>query len=181
MFGGDYLDSNVIEQWFYTYSDEIYKFLAYFTGKTDVDDIVQETFFRAMKNLHGYHGNSSPKTWLFTIARNVARDYYRKHHIITVPDVFLKSVTSHEMTPEESSEFNETKEYIFSLLQSLNPQYRAVLILRGIYDMSSEDVANVLHWTPRRVNTAFHRALKAVRQADLVNKVREGKQYGFSE
>ncbi len=173
------MDSNVIEQWFYTYSDDVYKFLAYFTGKTDVEDLVQETFTKALKNFHGFHNTSGPKTWLFAIARNVARDYYRKHRIVTVSEAVLKTVPSHEMTPEESSELTETKEYIFSLLQSLNPQYRTVLILRGVYDMSSEEVANVLNWTPRRVNTAFHRALKTVRQADLVNKIREGKQYGF--
>lgn len=40
-----------IEQWFLAYSSDIYRFLAYYTGRKDIDDPVQETFIRVLGSL----------------------------------------------------------------------------------------------------------------------------------
>ncbi|MFC0472450.1 sigma-70 family RNA polymerase sigma factor [Halalkalibacter kiskunsagensis] len=69
---------NKISDWFYQYSNDIYHYLLYRFGSTDVEDLVQEVFIRAMMGYDSFRSDSSPKTWLFTIARNVAIDENRK-------------------------------------------------------------------------------------------------------
>ncbi|WP_430787096.1 RNA polymerase sigma factor [Virgibacillus flavescens] len=71
-------DNKKIALWFKQYHDDILNFLVYYTGKVDVDDLVQEVFIKAVRNVNTFKGNSEPKTWLISIARNVAIDEMRK-------------------------------------------------------------------------------------------------------
>jgi RNA polymerase sigma-70 factor (ECF subfamily) len=157
-----------IEEWFRQFADDVYKFLVYFTGTTDVEDIVQETFIKALKAMNSYQGRSSPKTWLLAIARNVARDSRRKNRRNTsrhIPYEYLANASSSERTPEEAAELSDAVQSVMSMLQSVSPQQRAVLVLRGMYELTGEETAQVLGWTQSKVNVTYHRAIKAVRRA----------------
>ncbi|MFC0476288.1 RNA polymerase sigma factor [Robertmurraya beringensis] len=70
--------SNKISEWFYLYNKDIYYFLVYYIGSSDVEDLVQEVFIRAIKGYDTFQQKSSPKTWLFSIARHVGMDEMRK-------------------------------------------------------------------------------------------------------
>jgi RNA polymerase sigma-70 factor (ECF subfamily) len=67
-----------ISDWFYQYSNDVYQFLIYYLGSVDVEDMVQEVFIRAIKNEQSFQESSTPKTWLFSIARNLAIDEIRR-------------------------------------------------------------------------------------------------------
>ncbi|KMZ42662.1 MULTISPECIES: RNA polymerase sigma factor [Bacillales] len=151
-----------IEQWFLTYSQDVYRFLVYYTGRTDIDDLVQETFIRALKAMQGTEVEN-PKTWLFAIARNVAIDERRKTKLISwLPDIFLQHLVSHDITPEESLMLSENKRLLYEMINQLKSSYRDVLILRGIKGLSSKETAEVLGWTEAKVNLTLHRAMKAI-------------------
>ncbi|MED1782786.1 RNA polymerase sigma factor [Brevibacillus fortis] len=150
-----------IEQWFLTYSQDVYRFLVYYTGRTDIDDLVQETFIRALKAMQET-AVENPKTWLFAIARNVAIDERRKTKLISwLPDIFLQHLVSHDKTPEESLELSENKRLLYEMINQLKRSYRDVLILRGIKGLSSKETAEVLGWSEAKVNLTMHRAMKA--------------------
>lgn len=151
-----------IEQWFLTYSQDVYRFLVYYTGRTDIDDLVQETFIRALKAMQGTEVEN-PKTWLFAIARNVAIDERRKAKLISwLPDIFLQHLVSPDKTPEESLMLSENKRLLYEMINQLKSSYRDVLILRGIKGLSSKETAEVLGWTEAKVNLTLHRAMKAI-------------------
>jgi RNA polymerase sigma-70 factor, ECF subfamily len=151
-----------IEQWFVAYSNDIYRFLVYYTGRTDIDDLVQETFIRALKAIPKTEV-VHPKTWLMAIARNVAIDEKRKTKLISwLPDIFLQHLVSRDKTPEESLELSENKRILYAIINRLKPSYRDVLILRGIKGLSSRETAEVLGWSEAKVNITLHRAMKAV-------------------
>ncbi|WGV61091.1 RNA polymerase sigma factor [Brevibacillus brevis] len=151
-----------IEQWFLTYSQDVYRFLVYYTGRTDIDDLVQETFIRALKAMQGTEVEN-PKTWLFAIARNVAIDERRKAKLISwLPDIFLQHLVSPDKTPEESLMLSENKRLLYEMINQLKSSYRDVLILRGIKGLSSKETAEVLGWTEAKVNLTLHRAIKAI-------------------
>ena len=57
---------------------ELRRFLVWFGGKDLADDLVQETFFKAWRARGKFRGDSSDKTWLIAIAKNVAIDSFRK-------------------------------------------------------------------------------------------------------
>jgi len=151
-----------IERWFLAYSNDVYRFLVYYTGRTDIDDLVQETFIRALKAIQKTE-IANPKTWLFAIARNAAIDEKRRSKLISwLPDLFLQHLVSPDKTPEESLELSENQRLLYDMINQLKPSYRDVLILRGIKGLSSKETGEVLGWSEAKVNMTFHRALKAV-------------------
>jgi len=156
----------IISEWFHQYSHDVYHFLIYYTGKSDVEDLVQETFIKALKGLERFNYNSSPKTWLFTIARNLAIDEARKKKNriwdkITRFDHTAEGVAAE--TPETIFEENEQARELLAAIQKLKQNYREVVILRGIKELSVAETAAVLDWTEDMVRTNYHRALKALR------------------
>jgi RNA polymerase sigma-70 factor (ECF subfamily) len=162
-----------IEQWFLRYSHDIYKFLVYYTGNRDVEDLVQEVFIKAIKALGTFEGRAQPKTWLLAIARNTAIDYERKKRFRSwLPESLLRNVKTEERTPEEMLDLNEEKKELYEALQQLKQSYREVLILRGIKGLSPIEAAMVLNWSESKVNVTFHRALKAL-QSSLARQVKE--------
>ncbi|UCZ51400.1 RNA polymerase sigma factor [Bacillus shivajii] len=156
--------TETITNWFEKYSDDIYNFLIYYTGSTDVEDYVQEVFIKALRNYHSFKGDSNPKTWLFSIARNVAVDEMRKRKKETKKQQksMKQKKESSLKTPEEVYQLNESKKELYQIIRTLKSNYRDVLILRGIKEFTVQETAEILNWTENKVKVTYHRALKAV-------------------
>lgn len=72
------MDNNSFEYQFDEYSQNLKSFLyRLVTKKEDVEDLVQETFIRGLKGFDSFEGQSSFKTWLFSIATNLVKDHHR--------------------------------------------------------------------------------------------------------
>ncbi|MFC7062440.1 RNA polymerase sigma factor [Halobacillus seohaensis] len=158
----------IISDWFHQYSDDVYSYLVYYTGRTDVEDLVQEAFIKASKGLHSYNGKASPKTWLFSIARNAAIDESRKkkNKVWNNALSFDESLGPHggEETPEKTLLQNEEHQELYTAIQTLKKNYRDVLILRGIKEFSVTETAEVLNWKESKVRTNYYRALQSLRK-----------------
>lgn len=167
---GEKLEAGLqIESWFSEYNDDIYNYLVYYTGSLDVEDLVQEVFIKALKGMKSFKGLSTPKTWLFTIARNTALDYYRKKkHESAVSYDDLENFTC-EDRPGSNVMFSVEMLDLYNAVNRLNKNYRDVVILRGIRDLSSSETAEILKWSETRVNVTLHRALKSLRKELYVN------------
>lgn len=147
------------------FADDVSCFLAYYTHCEDVDDMVQETFIKAMKGLAKFEGRSNPKTWLLQIARNVAHDHYRK---MEKQQKFLSidqfdNLVSKDPSPESVIESHDLMTLFMNVLQQIKPEYREVILYRTILQMNSEETAKLLGWSSNRVRVNFHRGIKAVR------------------
>lgn len=160
-------DRHTMSEWFHLYSDDVYQYLIYRFGKVDVEDLVQETFIKAIQGLDSFHGRSHPKTWLFSIARNVAIDEMRKRKRQKWRD--LVSFTSHHegenpITPESDMMMNSEFEIIHNAINEMKPNYRDVFILRGIQELTIKETAGVLNWSESKVLSTYHRARKILQQ-----------------
>jgi RNA polymerase sigma-70 factor, ECF subfamily len=155
-----------ISEWFSLYSNDIYQFFIYYIGSTDVEDLVQEVFIRAIKNFDSFEEKSSPKTWLFSIARHVGIDEIRRKQRLRVKNVlFMQSQEKSEMTtPDRFLDLNETNKDLYKAIQQLKKNYRDVIILRGIKELSIEETAEILNWKEEKVRLTFHRAIKALQK-----------------
>lgn len=155
---------DIIEQWFYLYSNDVYHFLIYFTGSTDVEDLVQEVYIRAFNHLDTFKGNSSPKTWLFTIARNLAVDRKRKNakELTKKQNSQIFAKTKEEMSPDLIYEQNEQTNEIMEAIMSLKKDYRDVVFLRAIKEFSIAETASILKCSSAKVRVTYHRALKMI-------------------
>ncbi|WBL16629.1 RNA polymerase sigma factor [Sutcliffiella sp. NC1] len=155
------MSEKIISEWFHQYSDEMYNFLIYRLGESDVEDCVQEVFIRAYKSLPLYKGESSPRTWLYTIARNIAIDELRKRKRKKWK-VLVSFEAKHEpnmtKTPEEILSLNEENKQLYQAIQSLKQNYRDVIILRGLEGFSITETAEILDWSEPKTSSTYHRA-----------------------
>lgn len=153
-----------IEFLFLQYSNDVHKFLVYFTRSHDVDDLVQDTFVKALRGMENFKGGNN-KSWLLSIARNVAIDHDRKtKRALFVSNEPMPNLPSSEKSPDELVELKDTMERLLRLLDKMKPAYREVVICRAVMDMTSEDTARVLGWSTNRVDVTLHRAIKALRK-----------------
>ncbi|OIJ11132.1 RNA polymerase [Anaerobacillus alkalilacustris] len=158
-------DHQIISDWFYQYSDDIYHFLIYRVGSTDVEDLVQEVFIKAIKGLETFQENSQPKTWLFTIARNVAIDELRKRNRNRWKSYIFneeKQKAVNDKTPDDLFLLNEETIKLYQAIQLLKVNYRDVVILRGIKELSEKETSSILNWSESKVRSTYHRAKKAL-------------------
>ncbi|MBS4192000.1 RNA polymerase sigma factor [Bacillus sp. FJAT-49705] len=160
------MSNSKISEWFYEYSNDIYQFLIYYLGTSDVEDLVQEVFIRAIKSVDHFAGKSSPKTWLFSIARHVAIDEIRKRKRRKMKDILMMRPHEDEAlnNPEKVFNMNESNQELHRVIQTLKSNYRDVIILRGIKELSISETANVLNWSEEKVRLTFHRAIKALKK-----------------
>jgi len=142
------------------YSNDIYRYAyAAFGDSSEACDVVQEVFLRAHQKIHDFRRASSPKTWLLAIARNYIIDVMRRKQRD-------RKHTSTQRLPElsdESAALDSAVE-IQEMLARINPNYRDVIILRYIDQLSVKETALTLGWTEKKVRNTTHRALQKLRE-----------------
>ncbi|MEH7014328.1 sigma-70 family RNA polymerase sigma factor [Neobacillus niacini] len=100
---------------------------------------------RVLNNFSNVNSISNIKTWIFTIAKHVAIDNYRKRKFSSLfMDGFFKQNVSSEKEPNELFEQNEMKRLVHTAISKLKPYYRAVVILRGINEFSIKETSEIL-------------------------------------
>ncbi|MED3553665.1 RNA polymerase sigma factor [Cytobacillus praedii] len=158
------LEDRIIEIYRRHYLD-VYRFLICFTGnQNDAEDLTQEVFVRVMNNLSNYKIGSL-KTWIFSIAKHTAIDHYRKKRFSSIfKEGFFKQLPSSELKPEELFEQNEVKKVVHAAISKLKPDFRAVVILRGVNEFTIKETADILHCSESKVKVDYHRALKILKK-----------------
>ncbi len=116
---------------------------------TDVDDVVQETFLTAHKLLDGYESRGSDRAWLFSILFGIVqrqrRSRWRWSALFDSGKTNLDEVAAPPSSgPETSAETNETARLLDQILEGLDPERRAVLILADIEDRQVNEIAEIL-------------------------------------
>lgn len=145
---------------------DVFRFLVCYTGnQNDAEDLTQEVFIRVLKNLPNFNRHYQLKTWIFSIAKHVAVDDYRKKRFSSIfKESFFKQLQSKDNKPNEALELNEMKQIIHEAISKLKPHYKAVVILRGINECSVKETAEILQCSESKVKVDFHRALKDLKR-----------------
>jgi RNA polymerase sigma-70 factor (ECF subfamily) len=148
------------------YYSEVYRFLICFSGnQNDAEDLTQEVFIRVLNNLSNIQSINNLKTWIFSIAKHVAIDHYRKRRFSSLfSDGFFKQFVSSEKEPNELFEQNEMKRLVDTAISKLKPTHRAVVILRGINEFSIKETSEILQCSESKVKVDYHRALKELKK-----------------
>ena len=147
-------------------SDAVYRFIYLLVRhKETAEDLTQETFLKAYKNLNHFNNQSSLLTWLLKIARNVTYDHFRRKRILQ----FFKwgnenDIDTKSLSPESAAEKNEDLTQLYAALSRLKDDYRDVLILRKVNECSIKETAFILGWTEAKVKTKMTRAFEALRK-----------------
>ena len=154
-----------LDELYRTYAEQLYYFLLKLSGSpTAAEDLVQETFVRATISLHQVEG-SSARAWLYKVARNVYLDEWRRRKRWSwVPFFQDTEMISPYGVPEEEMDRVEESQMLAEILYRLPENYRAIIHLREIEDMSYEEIAQTLDMTEGQVKVTLHRARKILQE-----------------
>ncbi len=147
------------EELFAMYHNELYRYVRFsLRNQTAAEDLVQDIFLQVLKSWGQYRGDASPKTWLWTIARNCVVDYTRKHKRDRLRDLFIDEVGGVAQAPGTAA--IEAEE----LMRCVTGDQRQVVVLRVLQDWSISDTAKILGWSESKVKTTLHRAIEKMRR-----------------
>lgn len=149
--------------------------------ETEAEDVAQEAFLKAFRNLVNFRGHSKFSTWLISITLNEARGRLRRQTTVRMESLDEPPGEGGKVSPallrdwrEIPSEVLERRE-VRALLQKaigeLAPIYREVLVLRDIEELSVEETAGTLAISISSVKVRLHRA-RIMLQKELAPKLK---------
>lgn len=130
---------------------------------SDVDDLVQETLFRAFRALHGWRGEASFRSWLFTIGGNLLRDEFRRRKGRQMLSLEDRDLPDHA-DPHEDLAAAETEQRVRTGLAGLPRLQREVFLLRVQEGSGYEEIAKALGTTPGAARVHYHHAVKRLKE-----------------
>jgi RNA polymerase sigma-70 factor (ECF subfamily) len=149
--------------------------LAYrMTGnEQDAEDLVQEIFLRAYRQLGKFESRANFSTWLHRIAANCAIDLLRKRKsqgeqdgvVDPVPPDHLSSLPANSPPPDQAMFHSEIQIQVESALHGLTPLERAAFVLRHFEHKSVEEISSALDLGQSAAKQAIFRAVHKVRRS----------------
>jgi len=141
---------------------------------SEAEDVVQETYVRALTHLAGFRGDSSLSTWLSRIAMNEAMGRLRGRRPSLELSVLQQEKAEAEIIqfpgssppsdPEKSMAQREIQQVVEHAIDELPEPFRLVFITRVIEEMNIEETAELLGIKPETVKTRLHRARAILRE-----------------
>jgi len=157
------------------YEGKIFRLAQHITqNREDAEDVLQETFMKAYEHLDQFQGNSKFYTWIVRIAVNQALMKLRRRKtdksvsldetIDTGEDTIVREIAAWDENPEQKFSREELGEVLDTAIQSLEPLYRSVFVLRDIEELSTEETAEALSLSVPAVKSRLLRARLQLRE-----------------
>jgi len=127
-----------------------------------VDDLVHDVFLRALRRLETLRDTSRFGSWLTSIARNCATDYYRRAP--SVDEVCEEQLEESAADPVKQDSSEVEAAVVLAHIQSLPEAYRETLVLRLVEGMTGPEIAARTGLTPASVRVNLHRGMKMLRE-----------------
>lgn len=153
------------------YLKPVYNFIFQFTRDTTcLDDLTQETFIKAWKNIRKFDREKKFKTWLFTIAKNTAYDWLKKKK--TVPfSMFtdsegynkLEDISEDAVLPDELLKKADSAKDLEKIIKKIPDHYRIILTMRYKDDFSLQEISKILKIPYNTVKSQHQRGLKILK------------------
>ena len=157
-------DSRAATQLVGRHSQALARFAASSGERDAIEELVQDTFVRAFASLDSFRGESSLRTWLFTIERRLMLDRRRteRRSRETVPVGDSDSVSEYGALDSLIAE--EAQERVRKSLDALSPTQREVFTLRVQQGLSYKEIAEVVGSTEGAARVHYHNAVKTVKE-----------------
>ena len=146
-------DREAFGQLYQSYGAMVHGILLARVPFAEVDDLVQEVFLAAFRNLKDLRDRRTFGGWLAMIARNRAHDFHRDRRVTEELD---ETIACHSTETVEALE-------VLRLMDNLPEAYRETLILRFVEGMSGAEIAARTGLTPASVRVNIHRGMRQLR------------------
>ena len=143
---------------------------------SDAEDVVQAAFSNIFNKLGSFNSRSSLKTWMYRIVVNEAlmllrkRDRRRESSLDGLMPEFdangcrVEGDWAEIRTPENLMQQSQTADRVTEMIRQLPENYRIVLVLRDIEELSTPEVAEILEISEANVKVRLHRARSALKK-----------------
>jgi RNA polymerase sigma-70 factor, ECF subfamily len=154
---------------FERYSRPLISFIFDQVGNRDLaDELTQETFVRAYRSLHTLRAEAKLSTWLFGIAKNVARESLRARirddRNVDLDDKLVLNLSDRGPVPVKQLLNKELNEVIHNSLALLDEDKRLVFTLKVFQQCSYEEIAEITGFSIPKLKTDLHRARTEMRK-----------------
>jgi RNA polymerase sigma-70 factor (ECF subfamily) len=133
-------------------------------GSREVEDLVQDIFIKILRRINTFEGRSALFTWIYEIALNHCRDELRRRKmrrwfsLQELPQKTLDSFADGETLASERMEKRELRQHLHAALNTLEPKYRELIVLRDLEGLSYDEVAQISGIDAKRVKSRLYQA-----------------------
>jgi RNA polymerase sigma-70 factor (ECF subfamily) len=146
---------------------EVYTLAVRLTAnEEDASDVVQEAYLRAWKGIRRFRGDAQFTTWMYRITANAASTMTqrrRRQQATHIDDVAEPVEMRLEHQPEGAAESAAALEELSAAVSELPPKLRAIIVLKDVYGLSHEDIAEELGISVAAAKVRLHRGRKKLR------------------
>jgi len=169
------------ERFVETYRQKIFQYTLLVCGqREDAEEVAQETLLKVFEKVGQLREPAHLKAWVFRIARNACFMRRRKSAFAPAEELSLDElmprfsddgnvrrleIADWSAVPEELAINSQLGAMLRKAIEELPEIYRAVILLRDVEELSTEETAGVLDVSEDAVKTRLHRARLAVRQS----------------
>lgn len=127
-------------------------------AEADLPDMLQEVFVVVHRRLDSFDGRSKVSTWLYEICRRVASNHRRRAHVRREKPTDDSRERAHHETPEAAIMARNRRRLLHALLDELDVDRRAVLVMFELEELSCPDIAAQLGIPVGTVHSRLHQA-----------------------
>jgi len=151
------MEPGTFDEVYQSYFDSVYRYVLSLSRDQHVaEEITQDAFFKALRSLDQFRGESSMKSWLCTIAKNIWVSGQRKKKEQPIDETL--ALPDPALSPEESIVRQDESMRIHRLLHRLDEPYREVFTLRTLGQLSFRDIGELFGKSENWACVVFHRA-----------------------
>lgn len=162
-------DTHLFHELIRPYEHRVYVMaLSFVHNEADAEEVAQEAFLKAYRNLAGFRGEAKFGTWLISIALNEARSRIRRRSVLPTqsleedPDdpghVSPALLRDWKEIPSQALERGEVRLMLQDAVAALPENYRAVFLLRDVEELSTNEAAEALNISAGSIKVRLHRA-----------------------
>jgi RNA polymerase sigma-70 factor (ECF subfamily) len=148
------------------YSQRLFRYvkrISYFTDP-DIEDILQEAFIKAYRNLNDFDTTMKFSTWMYQITRNTCIDSIRKHKsrpsVVDLDDEDILHFLTDGNDPSRELRINDSLEKIKIIIHDLPLKYREVMVLKFLEEKSYEEIMDIIKKPKGTVASLINRGRK---------------------
>jgi RNA polymerase sigma-70 factor (ECF subfamily) len=135
-------------------------------NEEDARDVVQDAYLRAWRAIGKFRGEAQFSTWMYRITANASATHMRKRHrhrTEALDDVTEPADTRLDAQPAAAFESNDMLGHVAAAIEELPPKLRAVVVLKDVYDLPHEAIAEELGISVAAAKVRLHRARRRLR------------------
>ncbi len=166
------------DEFFRAYEQRIFNLIYRMVGNwDDATDLTSETFVRALRSYSRFRRDAQPYTWLYRIALNLCKNYFRQQqhrsrvHAFSLDapterngEQMAREVEDRGPLPQDQLETRELESQVMKCLGAMRPEFRVLIVLRDVQGLSYQEIGKVLGCSEKAVKSRLFRARTQLRE-----------------